>query len=92
VFSGDGKVADVLARHRIEDLFVDKEPTSGDRRYWLARCPFHADNNPSFWIDTKEQKGGCFAGCIDKSVDVINVYAQMHGLSNQEALHLLASC
>jgi len=91
VFSGAGKVADVLARHKIEDLFPDKESTSANGRYWIARCPFHPDKNPSFWLDAKEQKGGCFAGCIDKSVDVINVYAQMHGLSNEEALHLLAS-
>jgi hypothetical protein len=92
VFTSEGKVADVLARHRIEDLFPDREPTSTDKRFWLARCPFHPDKNPSFWIDVKEQKGGCFAGCIDKSVDVINVYAEMHGLSNQEALNVLASC
>jgi hypothetical protein len=90
VFSAAGKVAGVLARHRIEDLFPDKERTSADGRYYVARCPFHDDHNPSFWIDTKEQKGGCYAGCLDKSVDVINVYAQMHGLSNNEALHVLA--
>lgn len=90
VFSGNGKVADVLARHRIEDLFPDKERTSRDGRFWITRCPFHSDKNPSFWIDTKEQKGGCFAGCIDKSVDVINVFAQMRGITNDEALRELA--
>lgn len=88
--SGNGLVADVKSRHRIEDLFPDRRQTSRDGRYWIARCPFHADNNPSFWIDTQEQIGGCHAHCIDKSVDVINVYAHIHGLTNDEALHILA--
>jgi len=90
VYSGDGKVADIRSRFRIEDLFPDRHRTSADGRYWVARCPFHDDHNPSFWIDTKEQIGGCYAGCIDKSKDVINVYAQIHGLTNDEALHVLA--
>jgi hypothetical protein len=90
VYSGKGKVADVLARHRIEDLFPDKKRTSANGRYYVARCPFHNDHNPSFWIDTKEQKGGCYAHCIDKTVDVINVYAQLQGLSNEDALNVLA--
>ena len=90
VHSGDGKVADIRSRYRIEDLFPDRHRTSADGRFWVARCPFHDDHNPSFWIDTQKQIGGCYAGCIDKSKDYINVYAQIHGLTNDDALHVLA--
>lgn len=90
VRSGNGIVADVKARYRIEDMFPDRHRTSADGRFWIARCPFHNDHNPSFWIDTVEQRGGCYAKCIEKSVDVINVYAKMQGITNDDALYILA--
>jgi hypothetical protein len=72
----------------IEGIFPDIHK-SGD--HWLlTQCPLHDDHNPSMWIDTKDQICGCFAGCTDKPLDVINLTARIHGLSNRETIFYLA--
>ena len=69
----------------VESFFANLERT-GDHHY-LAPCPLHDDDKPSFWIDTQKQICGCFAGCAgDKPLDVINLYARLHGLNNREAI------
>lgn len=78
---------------RVESFFQDATNTTKDGRFLIARCPFHADNNPSMWIDVKKQTCGCFAGCTTKQLDVINLYAKLHAISNQEAIKIMAeSC
>ena len=58
---------------------------------WLrCPCPLHDDAEPSFWIDTRDQVCGCFAGCTSKPLDVINLYARLCGLNNREAIFQLA--
>lgn len=55
------------------------------------KCPFHADQNPSFAIDTKKNIAKCFAGCLgDKAVDVIGLTQKIHSVSVKEAVSLLA--
>jgi hypothetical protein len=88
VMLGVGAVEKIKQRYRIEDLFADKEKTGA--HWYLARCPLHDDKSPSMWIDTAKQLCGCFAGCLDKPADVINLYARVRGLSNREAIHALA--
>lgn len=74
-------------RVRIQDL-IKATPT---RDGWqVTRCPFHADGEPSFWIDTKRQLCGCYAGCTPKPLDVINLYARLNHLSNSEAIATMA--
>ena len=79
---------DVKARHRIEDYLPDIMFTG---EHWgLTQCPFHEDSNPSFWVDTQRQLCGCFSGCTAKPLDVVNLYARLHKLSNQDAIRELS--
>lgn len=83
-----GLVARIKARVRIEDFFPDAQQTGAG--WYLARCPLHDDDHPSFWFNTEHQIGGCFAGCTTKPVDVINLFARIYGLSNRTAIFMLA--
>lgn len=78
-----GKVREAF---RIEEFFVARQPTSADGRWQVTLCPFHGDVAPSLWIDTKRQVCGCFAGCMAKPYDVINLYGRLYGLDNRQAL------
>lgn len=80
-------VETVLSRWAVTD-FIHGAPTKDG--YQIARCPFHDDKEPSFWIDTKRQICGCYRGCNSKPMDVINLFGRLNGLSNQEALLTLA--
>lgn len=82
-------VDEIRAKLRITDLLGHTERTSSDGRWLRCQCPLHDDDDPSFWIDTKQGLCGCFAGCTPKPLDVINLYARLHGLSNREAIFAL---
>lgn len=79
----------VKASVRIESMFPDAVKTSGDGRWLAARCPFHDDKKPSFWIDTRRQLCGCNA-CMMKPMDAVNLYARMHNMSDRDAVSAMA--
>lgn len=83
-------VSKIKKQLRIEDYFPDAVPTSMDGRWLIARCPLHDDHSPSMWIDTKEQICGCFSGCTNKPLDVINLYSRVHGIDLVNTIYLLA--
>lgn len=83
-----GAVERIKRALKLESFFASYHPTSGD--YWMTTCPFHDDEHPSFWFDADRQICGCFAGCTPKALDVISLYGRLHGLSNAEAIRLLA--
>jgi hypothetical protein len=53
-------------------------------RFVSLTCPFHDDDEPSFWIDTYRNLWGCHACGIRG--DAINLYARLKGISNREAI------
>lgn len=74
----------------ILDLFPDARPAGGAGRYWVTRCPWHDDREPSLSIDTERGTVRCWTGCTgDKGWDVIDVWARCHGVSNREAIRQL---
>jgi len=82
-------VEEVKRAHRIEDYISDITFT-GD--HWgIAKCPFHEDTNPSFWVDTERQLCGCFSGCTAKPLDVVNLYARLNNLNNSDAIRYLGA-
>jgi hypothetical protein len=83
-------VDELRQRHQIQSFFPDAEYSSSDKRWMVALCPFHQDKHPSFWIDTQRQICGCHSGCTSKALDVINLYARLHGLSNRDAIFWMA--
>lgn len=84
-------VTAIKQRFPILDFFPDAQKSRSDAtgRFWVARCPFHDDHNPSLWIDVRGICG-CYAGCTPKALDVINLFARLHNMSNEEAIHELA--
>lgn len=85
---GGSLVKKIRGSYRIEDFFPAAKQTGA---HWLmTTCPLHDDHNPSFWIDTERQICGCFSGCTPLPLDVINLYARMHGLNNSDALAVMA--
>lgn len=80
-------LAAVKRAHKIEDFLGDITWTGA---HWgVAKCPFHEDVNPSFWVDTERQLCGCFSGCTAKPLDVVNLFARINNISNQEAIRIL---
>ncbi len=88
VSMGPGTVDRIKAQYRLEDLLPAMKHT-GDHHY-LTQCPLHDDHDPSMWVDTDQQICGCYAGCTQKPLDVINLYQRVHDLSNSEAIRELA--
>lgn len=75
----------IKTRYEILDM-VQGVKSSG-RGWFMARCPFHKDKNPSFWIDSNRGLCGCFSGCTDKPMDVIDLYARLGGIDNESAIY-----
>jgi hypothetical protein len=85
---GPGTVDRIKAAYKLEDLLPVRQRTGAD--FYLTECPLHNDHNPSMWVKTDEQICGCYAGCTTKPLDVVNLYARVHDLSNREAIAELA--
>jgi hypothetical protein len=85
---GADLIQKIRGKYKIEDFLPQTTQTG---THWLMTCcPFHQDAHPSFWIDTARQICGCHAGCTPKPLDVINLIARLHSISNHEAIIYLA--
>jgi hypothetical protein len=87
--AGPDLVTRIRNTFRIEEFFPGATASSMDGRWMLALCPFHEDKTPSFWLDTQRQICGCYAGCTQKPLDVINLFGRLHGLSNRDAILMM---
>jgi hypothetical protein len=65
------------------------EESSRDGRWYKTLCPFHEDYTPSFWIDTQRGICGCWK-CNIKEMDVLDLYARLHNISNTQAIQELS--
>lgn len=75
---------------RIEDIIQPIGRPSG-RGSYKARCPFHQDDHPSAWVNVEQQRFGCNACWPGQWWDVVNLYAMIEGISNNEAYKQLAT-
>jgi hypothetical protein len=85
--AGRDVVAQIRERHKLQNFIYDVVKT-GDHWY-MGRCPFHPDKNPSFWIDDTKQIGNCQKCNFPRPFDVINLFAQIQRVSNQDAIQIL---
>jgi DNA primase catalytic core len=74
-------IAEVVGKH------VQLKKRSGAK--YVAKCPLHKDDTPSFTIDDANGVFYCF-GCL-KGGDVINFTQELYGLSFNDAIESLAS-
>jgi hypothetical protein len=81
-------IIQIRQRHKLQDYLPNATSTGGN--FLMCCCPFHADKNPSFWIDEKRQIGNCQKCNFPKPFDVINLYARMHQISEKQAIIVLA--
>lgn len=69
--------------------------------FLIGRCPFHQspDDPPSkrkFWVNVEKKICGCFVQDCQaqapggKPMDVVNFYARLKGISNNQAIEELA--
>lgn len=79
-------IEQVKEQTSILSYFPEAKQTGGGGRWYVARCPFHDDHAPSMWIDTQRGICGCYAGCTPKPLDVLDLYARLHGVDIREAL------
>ncbi len=88
-YDGESVIRKIKAHWRIEDFFPSSIPSgSGWSR---VRCPLHDDRNPSAGINVDQQIFTCFTHCYGpKPLDVIGLYARIHGLSNADAIREMA--
>ena len=83
-------IDEIRARVPILSLLPDAEASDRSGRWFVASCPFHADAHPSFWVDTEQGICGCHK-CNIKVMDVIDLHARMHHLSNKDAIRELSA-
>jgi len=73
--------------HQGIDILSLLPPATKTGAHWyMVCCPFHDDRNASMWVDTERQICGCYAGCTPKPLDVIDLYARLHGMDNKAAI------
>ncbi len=87
--SKNNLVATIKDRYPILSFFPNAKPTKDG--WYMARCPFHDDHDPSMWIDTKHGFCGCYAGCTPKPLDAINFYARVNKINDRQAIDALGN-
>ena len=78
-----GIVEQIKSQIKIKSLFGIFDVLDNEGRYLRTHCPLHGHKN-NFWIDTKSNMGGCYAGC--GTFDIIGLFAKMNNLSMSEAV------
>jgi len=84
-------VSRIKQGYTVTQVILDLKPgitLQGHGRYITAKCPFHDDAKPSFWIDQELNLFGCHA--CKETGDVINLYAKLKGITNSEAIRIMA--
>ena len=78
---------EIAKRRPIYELARDKLELRQVGKKYVARCPFHDERTPSFYLYPESNTFHCF-GC-GKHGDVINLTQQLSGLTFKEAVESL---
>lgn len=89
-YEGEDSIIQRIKQHwRIEDFFPQSIPSG--KGWYQVKCPLHDDRNPSAGISVDQQIFTCFTHCYGyKPLDVIGLYARIHGISNFDAIREMA--
>lgn len=84
----DGAVLEIKNRLPIIDLVQQYIPIEKAGKNFRARCPFHNEKTPSFYLSEERNTYYCF-GCQKKG-DIFSFIEEYEGIDFKEALKLLA--
>lgn len=81
-------------KERLDILTALRNYTNADVSMLRGRkghiiCPFHNEKSPSFYVNTEKNTYTCY-GC-GKHGDVINLYSEVYGWNNKDAIKTLAA-
>lgn len=79
-------ISQIKSQIKIKSFFHVFDVLDNEGRFYKTHCPIHGRKN-NFWIDTKTNMGGCYAGC--GTFDVIGLLAKMQNISMSEAVNIL---
>jgi len=74
------------SRYKVEGFFPGYKPDHG---YLHVLCPFHADKEPSAWVDLDKQLFGCHK-CNMRPLSVIGLYAALKQIDIKQAVKEMA--
>lgn len=86
--SSQDLIKQIRERHKLQDYLKNVQHSRDN--FFMALCPFHDDNTPSFWFDEKRQIGNCQKCNFPKPMDVINLYAKLHSTTDAMAIKVLS--
>ena len=86
------RIKATLPTLHFSETLTDLKPSGHDGRWWIGRCPFHDDQEASFWVDGQRGLFGCFVPECEahRGGDLLNLYALSKGVSIQQAVKDLA--
>jgi len=87
----------VSVRMLASQLTALRSSDGGRGRWYAGRCPFHNDQNPSFWVDAERGLWGCRTPSCptnasgERAHDVINLYARAQDIDEREAIRRMVT-
>lgn len=79
---------DLRGRVLLSDIILKDIPLKRAGREWTARCPFHTEKSPSFFVNDQKRFYHCFGCC--ESGDHISWMMKYHGMQFRAAVEHLA--